>query len=76
MAIGADVNKDQSAIMKAKAKERTEDSRCRDVQGDNPNLDNRYGRIGISAVAAAVRYQGEQRGHRLRVANYIPYDRD
>jgi hypothetical protein len=63
-------------MMKAKAKEQSEDSRCRDVQGDNPNLDNRYGRIGISAVAAAVRYQGEHRGPRLRVAPYVPYDRD
>jgi hypothetical protein len=26
-----------------------------------PNLDSRYGKIGISAVAAAMRYQGEPR---------------
>jgi hypothetical protein len=27
--------------------------------GERPDLDRRYGAIGISAVAAAVRYQGE-----------------
>lgn len=69
-------SKDQSAMIKAKAKEQSEDSRCRDVQDDNPNLDDRYGRIGISAVAAAVRYQGEHRGAKLRVTHYTPYDRD
>ena len=26
---------------------------------DNPNLDSRYGQIGISAVAAALPYQSE-----------------
>ena len=29
--------------------------------GERPDLDRRYGAIGISAVAAAVRYQGEAR---------------
>lgn len=29
------------------------------VSGDNTQLDRRYGEIGIPAVAAAVRYQGE-----------------
>lgn len=28
---------------------------------DRSELDHRYGRIGISAVAAAVRYQGDAR---------------
>jgi hypothetical protein len=27
--------------------------------GDEPNLDSRYGEIGISAVAAALRYRSE-----------------
>jgi hypothetical protein len=33
--------------------------------GRPPTLDDRYGKIGISAVAAAVRHQGERRnpGH-------------
>ena len=36
-------------------------------------LDNRYGKIGISAVAAAVRQKGEKQ----TVSEYrIPYDRD
>jgi len=38
------------------------------------NLDNRYGKIGISAVAAAVRHQGEQRI--AAETHYEPYDRD
>lgn len=29
------------------------------LSGDKTELDRRYGQIGISAVAAAVRYQGE-----------------
>jgi hypothetical protein len=38
------------------------------------SLDNRYGKIGISAVAAAVRHQGEQRN--ATECHYEPYDRD
>ena len=38
------------------------------------NLDNRYGKIGISAVAAAVCHQGGQR-HTTEV-HLEPYDRD
>lgn len=63
-------------MMKAKAKEQRQDSQSRDVMDDHPDLDNRYGRIGISAVAAAVRYQGEQRGPKLRIVHFDPYDRD
>lgn len=37
------------------------------------NLDNRYGKIGISAVAAALRHQSEP--HSPSVYR-IPYDRD
>ncbi|HME28326.1 MAG TPA: hypothetical protein VKE53_00460 [Pseudolabrys sp.] len=38
------------------------------------NLDDRYGKIGISAVAAAVRHQGEQRNS--TESHLEPYDRD
>ena len=38
------------------------------------NLDTRYGKIGISAVAAAVRHQGEQRI--VTETHYEPYERD
>jgi hypothetical protein len=38
------------------------------------NLDNRYGKIGISAVAAAVCHQGEQRN--VTKSPPEPYDRD
>ena len=38
------------------------------------NLDNRYGKIGISAVAAAVCHQGGQRNP--TEAHLEPYDRD
>ncbi|MGA7390003.1 MAG: hypothetical protein WA322_24470 [Pseudolabrys sp.] len=38
------------------------------------NLDNRYGKIGISAVAAAVRHQSE---HRNATETHLePHDRD
>lgn len=63
-------------MMKAKAKEQSQDSQRRDVMDDHPDLDNRYGRIGISAVAAAVRYQGEQRGPKLRIVHFSHYDSD
>jgi hypothetical protein len=33
----------------------------RRVAGETTTLDQRYGRIGISAVAAAVRYQGSSK---------------
>ena len=33
-----------------------------DSQRQFKRLDERYGKIGISAVAAAVQYQGERRG--------------
>ena len=38
------------------------------------NLDNRYGKIGISAVAAAMCHQGEQRNE--AESHPEPYDRD
>jgi len=38
------------------------------------NLDTRYGKIGISAVAAAVRHQSEQRN--TIQTHFEPYDRD
>lgn len=62
--------------MNAKAKEQRQDARGRDVVDEHPDLDNCYGRIGISAVAAAVRYQGEQRRPKLRIVQFSPYDSD
>ena len=38
------------------------------------NLDNRYGKIGISAVVAALHYQGELRN--ATETHYEVYDRD
>jgi hypothetical protein len=49
-----------------KATEHSQDSRRQ-----NNTLDDRYGKIGISAVAAAVRHQGE-----LRNARDAGYDAD
>ncbi len=44
-----------------------------DSKPQQNKLDKRYGKIGISAVAAAVRHQGEQPAP----SEYrIPYDRD
>ena len=38
------------------------------------SLDARYGKIGISAVAAAVRHQGEQRNK--NETRFVPYESD
>jgi hypothetical protein len=38
------------------------------------NLDKRYGKIGISAVAAALHHQGES--HNVTETRYELYDRD
>ena len=38
------------------------------------DLDSRYGKIGISAVVAALRHQGEQ--HNTTESHYTSYDRD
>jgi hypothetical protein len=49
-----------------KATEHSQDS-----PRQNNTLDDRYGKIGISAVAAAIRHQGE-----LRNARAYDYDAD
>jgi hypothetical protein len=41
-------------------------------QRDDSNLDNRYGKIGISAVAAAVRYQSDAKNPKY--APVVPSD--
>jgi len=56
-------------IMEVKATEQKQDS-----ARQYTNLDNRYGKIGISAVAAAVRHQGGQR--HATETHLEPYDRD
>ena len=55
--------------MNAKATEQKQDS-----ARQYTNLDNRYGKIGISAVAAAVCHQGDQRT--ATESHFEPYDRD
>lgn len=45
-----------------------------DSQRHYKDLDERYGKIGISAVAAAVRHQGEQRN--TTDMRNPPYDSD
>lgn len=45
-----------------------------DSQRQYKNLDARYGKIGISAVAAAVRHQGEKRD--VNESRYIPAESD
>ena len=46
----------------------------KDSARDTPISTRRYGKIGISAVAAAVRHQGEQRN--ATETHFEPYDRD
>jgi hypothetical protein len=45
-----------------------------DSQRHYKNLDDRYGKIGISAVAAAVRHQGELRN--VNDTRFQPADSD
>ncbi len=45
-----------------------------DSQRQYKSLDDRYGKIGISAVAAAVRHQGELRN--TNETRFIPYESD
>jgi hypothetical protein len=52
-----------------KATEQSQDSRRQYT-----DLDNRYGKIGISAVAAAVCHQGDQRN--ATESRFTPYDSD
>lgn len=59
--------------MQVKATELAQQSANQDSQRQPNQLDNRYGKIGISAVAAALRHQGEPQSP----SEYrIPYDRD
>jgi hypothetical protein len=59
-------------MQSTKATEQQE-AKQQDSQRQQTKLDNRYGKIGISAVAAAVRCKGDQK----TVSDYrIPYDRD
>jgi hypothetical protein len=45
-----------------------------DSQRHYKSLDDRYGKIGISAVAAAVRHQGEQRN--TNETRHVAYESD
>ncbi len=60
-------------MQETNAAEQGQISQKKDSQRQPNQLDNRYGKIGISAVAAALRHQGEQQA----VGEYrIPFDRD
>jgi hypothetical protein len=47
---------------------------AQDPQRQQSGLDSRYGKIGISAVAAALCHRGERRS--VRKAQAVPYDLD
>ena len=53
----------------SKATEQSQDSKRQ-----YSDLDSRYGKIGISAVVAALQYQGEQ--HNTAENNYTSYEHD
>ena len=56
-------------MQETKSAEQRQDS----ARQQHSDLGNRYGKIGISAVAAALRHQGEHQS----VGEYrIPFDRD
>lgn len=59
-------------MMTQKAKERSQDSR-------RPELDDRYGKIGISAVAGAIHHKDDHRGEERRredVQRFKSYEHD
>jgi hypothetical protein len=57
----------------SKAAEQSQDSAGHESNRQCNELDNRYGKIGISAVAAALRHLG---GQRTASEYRIPFDRD
>jgi hypothetical protein len=61
--------------MKATTTTERQDSKHQESKRQKTELDNRYGQIGISAVAAAVCPKGEKKngGKQPRL---MPYDRD
>jgi hypothetical protein len=65
----------KSMTMEAtKATEQSQSVRSRHEMKRSDDLDDRYGKIGISAVAAAVRHTGVTR--RPHAGRHAPYDRD
>jgi hypothetical protein len=52
----------------------SQDSRNQDSKRNFTKLDERYGKIGISAVAGAIRHKGEQR--KASQTRFIPRDSD
>jgi hypothetical protein len=57
-----------------KAAEQRQDSLRQGSNGKHTKLDDRYGKIGISAVAAAVCHKGERRER--RAIGMTPAERD
>jgi hypothetical protein len=57
------------AMNASKKMELSQDSRRQDA-----DIDSHYGKIGISAVAAALSYQGEQ--HNTTESHHTSYGRD
>ncbi|MGI8526404.1 MAG: hypothetical protein ACR2K5_09560 [Pseudolabrys sp.] len=47
-------------MQSTKSADNRQDAHRQDAHRQRANLDGRYGKIGISAVAAAVRFQGER----------------
>ena len=57
-----------------RATEQSQDSQRQNKSIQDKSLDERYGKIGISAVAAAVRHQSQQRY--ADTTRFQPYDSD
>lgn len=57
-----------------RATEQSQDSQRQNESIQDKSLDERYGKIGISAVAAAVRHQSQQRN--ADTTRFQPYDSD
>ena len=59
-----------------KAPKQRQQSQSQQPQAQQGSLDQRYGKIGISAVAGAVRHKGERREHAAPKHHFLPRDSD
>lgn len=65
----------QDVIANTAKKNSHQQTQTRSATDDNTALQRRYGQIGISAVAAAARYQGEAKNPAYAPVPIKPHDR-
>lgn len=63
-------------MMATKAPKQRQQSQSQQHQTQHGSLDQRYGKIGISAVAGAIRHKGERHEHTAPKHHILPRDSD